>query len=89
MAQIQDVFQERIGRAVSRFFIHAAGEGLDAAQVEGDVILRIEQGRLVKVTYSAESPARKRGVPDLNPDKLPLIGKDGHLVDEDEDDGGV
>lgn len=65
MAQIYDQFVERIGRAVSRFAHHAAGEGLHPSMLDGDVILRIEDGKLKQVEFPASKRTGKATVIDV------------------------
>jgi hypothetical protein len=49
MSETTAQFQDRIERAVSKFLHHAAGEGLDATELDGDVVLRFRDGALVEV----------------------------------------
>lgn len=60
MDDIQTQFAERIGRAVSRFFHHAEGEGMDPAALNGTVTLTLDDGALTGVAFQPHPPVPKR-----------------------------
>lgn len=57
MSAIREQFEERIGRAVSRFAHHAAGEGMDVNDLGGRVTLILDDGQLKGVEYEAQPEA--------------------------------
>lgn len=68
MSQIQDEFQYRMGLAVARFFDHASKSGLDVGELDGEVRLKLEAGKLVELTLPEERPAPKRSRKQPNED---------------------
>ena len=52
MSEFWRQFDDRIGRAVSKFLLHAEGEGLDTAELNGVVLLTFVDGRLTGIEHS-------------------------------------
>lgn len=55
MSDTRTEFEERIGRAVRKFFHHAEGEGLDATAVQGATVTVHADG---STTFQYGEPAR-------------------------------
>lgn len=85
MDAIQSEFRERVGRAVSRFFHHAAGEGLDPAALNGTVTLQLEDGKLVDVDFEPAAPVELRGSsPEAKPKRKSSAASAGKPSTDDE-----
>lgn len=79
---IHDQFRGRIGRAVSQFLYHCAGEGLDPTRLDGTAVLHFKGGEFLGIEFkpeakpdaksdakaAAKSESKKRGVQPTEPD---------------------